>query len=157
MLALELASHDLFSSPSLLLSPADKYAEKLVSLGYKIGQVDQTETPEMLKQANAQLAKGSKKRLAVDRQLSTVLTPGTLVDGAVLGSDDATYLLALIEQPISPTDSEAQRAKFEEAIAAAVTEEDRAAALQAMEEHSNEAVEVGFTFVDCCTGKKTDK
>ena len=29
-----------------------KYAERLVKLGYKVGQVDQTETPEQLKAYN---------------------------------------------------------------------------------------------------------
>lgn len=42
-----------------------KYAERLVKLGYKVGQVDQTETPEQLIEANKLKGKVRTRELSV--------------------------------------------------------------------------------------------
>lgn len=162
-----------------------KYAERLVNLGYKVGQVDQTETPAMLQEANAKLPKGEKKRRrerereeryaprlvpdlhhsflvvsflsgvkkrqAVNREISSVLTPGTLVDGDVLGSADANYLLSLTESLLPHEEVAAARGRLEQALASGVTTEAEKARL---EDEANEVVEIGFTWVDCTTGQK---
>lgn len=146
-------------TPSLLASItplpalvcADKYAERLVALGYKIGQVDQTETPDMLKAANAALGKGQKKRACVMRELSEVITPGTIVESDVLGSADANYLFALVERELSAEEIEAEE---REARAATQPASVKGESVSALAEESNLfVVEYGFAYVDATTGK----
>ena len=112
--------------------------------------MDQTETPEMLKEANANLAKGQKKRQAVQRELSSVLTPGTLVDEEILGSADANYTLSYAEQAISPNEIEAARVRYEQALASGVATQ---AELSQLEDESAAVVSIGFAWVDCTTGR----
>ena len=73
-----------------------KYAEKLVTLGYKVGVVEQMETPKELEERNATAAKGKKEK-TVKRQLCTVLTKGV----AFHRDDAATYLLSVCEDEAS--------------------------------------------------------
>ena len=54
-----------------------KYAEKLISLGYKVGVVEQMETPAELEERNKNRPKGQKKETAVRREMCEVRTPGT--------------------------------------------------------------------------------
>ena len=70
-----------------------KYAQKLVAIGYKVGVVEQMETPAELKARNDLKPKGVKKESAVRRELCQVLTKGTAANADV----DATYLLAVTE------------------------------------------------------------
>jgi len=137
--------------PEMALS---KYAERLVNLGYKVGQVDQTETPEQLKEANKNLKKGEKKRQTVRRELSDVLTPGTIVESDVLGSADANYLFALCERELTAEEiaaEEQEQLEVQQRIAQAAQE---GAARSALEEEANIfVVELGFCYVDCTTGK----
>ena len=70
-----------------------KYAQKLVAIGYKVGVVEQMETPQELKARNDAKPKGVKKESAVRRELCQVLTKGTAANADV----DATYLLAVTE------------------------------------------------------------
>ncbi|KAL1519505.1 hypothetical protein AB1Y20_023022 [Prymnesium parvum] len=69
-----------------------KYAEKLVSLGYKVGVVEQMETPQQLEERNKLAPKGQKDK-AVRRELCSVLTKGV----AFHRDDAATYLLSVCE------------------------------------------------------------
>jgi len=75
-------------------SAVDKYAAQLVKLNYKVGRVEQVETPAMLAERNKTL---KKKEKAVRREMCSVLTPGTLVDTEMIGSADAKFVLVLFE------------------------------------------------------------
>lgn len=75
-------------------SAVDKYAEKLVHLGFKVGRVEQVETKEELAERNRHLAK---KEKAVKRAMCSILTPGTLVDPNIIAKSEAVYILSLIE------------------------------------------------------------
>ena len=52
-----------------------KYSSQLVAKGYRVARIEQTETPEMLKERNAR-AKGKKAKV-VQREICSVLTKGT--------------------------------------------------------------------------------
>ena len=67
-----------------------KYAQKLVALGYKVGVVEQMETPNELAERNKT---AKKKDKAVRRELCSILTKGT----AENFSPHATYLLSVTE------------------------------------------------------------
>lgn len=73
-----------------------KFSERLVHLGYKIGRVEQTETPDEMKERN-RLLSGKNKSKVVNREMVSLLTKGTLVDPEIIGKDDASYLLSLRE------------------------------------------------------------
>ncbi|KAL3927171.1 MAG: hypothetical protein SGPRY_002950 [Prymnesium sp.] len=75
-----------------------KYAEKLVSLGYKVGVVEQMETPQQLEERNKSAGKGQRDK-AVRRELCSVLTKGV----AFHREDAATYLLSVCEDESSGT------------------------------------------------------
>lgn len=71
----------------------DWWAGKFVAAGYRIARVDQTETS---------ISKGMKDRQSsakadkiIKRELSSILTAGTLVDPSMLSSDLATYCMAI--------------------------------------------------------------
>jgi len=74
----------------------DKYAEKLVHLNYKVGRVEQMETPAMMDARNKQNP-GKPKAKTVHREMCSILTPGTLVDDSMIGHKDASYFLGLCE------------------------------------------------------------
>lgn len=85
-----------------------KYADLLVQSGYKVARVEQTETPKELaarnqKEALAAKKKGKKfvKHKAVNREVCSILTPGTLVEEEVLGGPDSAFLLSLCETKLS--------------------------------------------------------
>ena len=61
---------------------ADGYIARLVSKGYKVVICDQVEDPKT--------AKG-----IVKREVTRVITPGTLIDSSMLGSAGAHYLMAV--------------------------------------------------------------
>ena len=63
----------------------DKYAAILVHKGYKVGRIEQMETPAQLKERNKNLPKGKKKIKVVDRAMCSLLTKGTLVDQSLIG------------------------------------------------------------------------
>lgn len=141
---------------SFSLACSEKYAEQLVAKGIKIGQVDQTETPDEMKAWNAQCKHKSQKRDVVKRELSEVLTPGTLVDSDVLKSADANYLFALTERLIDETEQAAIAAEFERQRSQVKSEAEvrsESANVSAEEEQNAFVVEFGFAYVDCTTGK----
>lgn len=129
-----------------------KYSERLVSLGYKVGVVDQTETPEMLAAANKENAT---KRKAVQRELSSVLTPGTIVDAAVVGSHNAVYTLALTERALTSDEIAANQARFRAAADDPTTIDTKAlgSLVDASGDSSRGVVEIGFAYADCATGR----
>ncbi len=79
-----------------------KYAQKLVELGYKVGIVEQMETPKELEERNRagldahgnKYRPGAKKDKAVHRELCTIVTKGV----AFHRDEKATYLLSVTEQ-----------------------------------------------------------
>lgn len=54
-----------------------KFAGILVSKGYRVARIEQTETPDMLKQRNDNMAKGVKKEKVVMREVCSVMSKGT--------------------------------------------------------------------------------
>ena len=58
-------------------------SDKLVSLGYRVARVEQTETPQQLKERNASAAKGVKKDGAVRRDLCGIKSRGTRTGGVL--------------------------------------------------------------------------
>eukprot|EP00557_Chaetoceros_sp_GSL56_P011381 CAMPEP_0176479518 /NCGR_PEP_ID=MMETSP0200_2-20121128/1784_1 /TAXON_ID=947934 /ORGANISM="Chaetoceros sp., Strain GSL56" /LENGTH=1447 /DNA_ID=CAMNT_0017875571 /DNA_START=124 /DNA_END=4464 /DNA_ORIENTATION=+ len=53
------------------------FAEKLVKAGYKVARVEQTETPEMLKERKNNSKKGAKKPMVVNREVCSIVSSGT--------------------------------------------------------------------------------
>lgn len=74
----------------------DHWANQFVAKGYKIARVDQMETA-LGKDMRERDLKGKKEEKIIRRELSTVLTSGTLVDGGMLQDDMATYCAAIKE------------------------------------------------------------
>lgn len=74
----------------------DHWANQFVAKGYKIARVDQMETA-LGKDMRERDVKGKKEEKVIRRELSTVLTSGTLVDGGMLQDDMATYCAAIKE------------------------------------------------------------
>lgn len=74
----------------------DHWANQFVAKGYKIARVDQMETA-LGKDMRERDLKGKKEEKVIRRELSTVLTSGTLVDGGMLQDDMATYCAAIKE------------------------------------------------------------
>ena len=79
----------------------DYWANQFVAKGYKIARVDQSESAigkEMRERDGKKgAARGGKEDKIIKRELSCVLTSGTLVDGAMLQDDMATYCVAIKE------------------------------------------------------------
>lgn len=53
------------------------FAEKLVRAGYKVARVEQTETPDMLKERKSNSKKGAKKPMVVNREVCSIVSSGT--------------------------------------------------------------------------------
>lgn len=78
----------------------DWWAGRFVAAGHRIARVDQTETAisKGMKDRDAR-SKGDKADKIIKRELSQILTAGTLVDpGLLVGRDQATYCMALCHQ-----------------------------------------------------------
>lgn len=54
-----------------------KYATMLISKGFRVARVEQTETPEMLKERNDSASKGKKKDKVVLREMCSIMSRGT--------------------------------------------------------------------------------
>lgn len=78
-----------------------RYADSLISKGYKVGRVEQTETPEMLAARKKETKSNDK---TVRRELCRLTTPGTKTFN-VMDSDITDhsnhYLISIIEKQIS--------------------------------------------------------
>lgn len=78
----------------------DYWATQFVAKGYKIARVDQMETAlgkEMRERDGGKPTKSKKEEKVIRRELASVLTAGTLVDGGMLQDDMATYCVAVKE------------------------------------------------------------
>jgi DNA mismatch repair protein MSH6 len=75
----------------------DHWANQFVAKGYKIARVDQMETALGKDMRERGDAKSKKEEKVIRRELATVLTSGTLVDGGMLQDDMATYCAAIKE------------------------------------------------------------
>lgn len=97
-------------------------ADKLVRAGYKVARVEQTETPDQLKERKARTCKGQKKPAVVNREVCSILSLGTrtfcalddpnalaqldVVDSSSsTNSNGAGPLLAIAEVLLDPTTS----------------------------------------------------
>ncbi len=76
-------------------SSLDMWASQFVAKGYKIARVDQSETAlaKEMRERDGKSAKAPEK--VIRRELSQVLTSGTLVDAAMLQDDMSTYCVAI--------------------------------------------------------------
>ncbi|KAG9414908.1 DNA mismatch repair protein msh6 [Aphanomyces cochlioides] len=76
-----------------------KFSAQLVSRGYRVARVEQTETPEMMK------ARGGKSKV-VKREICSLLTPGTntinFLDGSPVGSSTTSSYLLTIKEQVKP-------------------------------------------------------
>ena len=78
----------------------DHWANQFVAKGYKLARVDQMESAlakEMRERDDKGSAKPQKKQEVIRRELASVLTSGTLVDGGMLQGDMSTYCVAIKE------------------------------------------------------------
>ncbi|KAH3680191.1 hypothetical protein WICPIJ_008352 [Wickerhamomyces pijperi] len=73
------------------------WATAFISRGYKVAKVDQVETG-LAKEIREENTKGAKKDV-IRRELTCVLTAGTLTEEAMLSDDMATYCLSVKESP----------------------------------------------------------
>ena len=82
-------------------SSLDHWANQFVAKGYKIARVDQMESA-LGKDMRERGDKGAKQKeeKIIRRELASVLTSGTLVDGGMLQDDMATYCAAIKETEI---------------------------------------------------------
>lgn len=77
-------------------SSLDHWANQFVAKGFKIARVDQMESA-LGKDMRERDGKGKKEEKVIRRELASVLTAGTLVDGGMLQDDMATYCAAIKE------------------------------------------------------------
>ena len=78
----------------------DHWANQFVAKGFKIARVDQMETAlgkDMRERDDKSAKKAKKEEKVIRRELASVLTGGTLVDGGMLQDDMATYCAAIKE------------------------------------------------------------
>lgn len=75
----------------------DHWANQFVAKGYKIARVDQMETALGKDMRERDEKKNKKDEKVIRRELASVLTSGTLVDGGMLQDDMATYCAAIKE------------------------------------------------------------
>ncbi|KAF2103506.1 putative DNA mismatch repair protein Msh6 [Rhizodiscina lignyota] len=81
----------------------DHWANQFVAKGFKIARVDQMESAlakEMRERDDGKPSKAKKEDKVIRRELATVLTPGTLVDGSMLQDDMSTFCAAIKERDI---------------------------------------------------------
>ncbi|KAF2765679.1 DNA mismatch repair protein Msh6 [Teratosphaeria nubilosa] len=75
----------------------DHWANQFVAKGFKIARVDQMETALGKDMRERDDQKAKKEEKVIRRELASVLTGGTLVDGGMLQDDMATYCAAIKE------------------------------------------------------------
>ncbi|KAL1965887.1 hypothetical protein VTN77DRAFT_5020 [Rasamsonia byssochlamydoides] len=78
-------------------SSLDYWASQFVAKGYKIARVDQSESALGKEMREREGGKNAKEEKIIKRELSCVLTAGTLVDGSMLQDDMSTYCVAIKE------------------------------------------------------------
>lgn len=75
----------------------DHWANQFVAKGYKIARVDQVESALGKEMRERDGKKPGKDDKVIKRELSSVLTAGTLVEGSMLQDDMSTYCVAIKE------------------------------------------------------------
>jgi DNA mismatch repair protein MSH6 len=80
----------------------DHWANQFVAKGYKIARVDQMESALGKEMRERDDKKSKKEEKVIRRELASVLTSGTLVDGGMLQDDMATYCVAI---KVGPSES----------------------------------------------------
>lgn len=75
----------------------DHWANQFVAKGYKIARVDQMESALGKEMREKVEAKAKKEEKVIRRELASVLTAGTLVDGGMLQDDLSTFCVAIKE------------------------------------------------------------
>ena len=71
----------------------DKYLHKLVSEGFKVAVIEQTETPKMMEQ-RVKLEKGPKSAKVVNREICQMVTKGTFKDAGGANGFEPKFVLA---------------------------------------------------------------
>ncbi|CAG8434233.1 1760_t:CDS:10 [Ambispora gerdemannii] len=80
----------------------DHWAAQFIAKGYKVAKVDQMETA-LGKEMREKAAK-SKEEKVIRRELTSILTAGTLVEDGLLTNDMGTYCLSIKEEITSETE-----------------------------------------------------
>jgi len=77
----------------------DHWANQFVAKGYKIARVDQMESAlaKEMRERDGNDVKAKKEEKVIRRELASVLTAGTLVDGGMLQDDLSTFCVAIKE------------------------------------------------------------
>ena len=80
----------------------DHWANQFVAKGFKIARVDQQETAlgKEMRERDGPAVKKAKENKVINRELSCVLTAGTLVEGGMLQDDMSTYCVAIKESAV---------------------------------------------------------
>lgn len=81
-------------------SSLDHWVNQFIAKQYKVARVDQMETNLGKEMRERQDKSGKKADKVISRELSCVLTAGTLVDGSMLQDDMAAYCVAMKESII---------------------------------------------------------
>ncbi|KAI9042656.1 mismatch repair ATPase MSH6 [Aspergillus affinis] len=79
----------------------DHWANQFVAKGFKIARVDQAESALGKEMRERDGKKGGKEDKIIRRELASVLTAGTLVEGSMLQDDMSTYCVAIKEAIIN--------------------------------------------------------
>ncbi|KAG6022209.1 hypothetical protein E4U41_002296 [Claviceps citrina] len=86
-------------------SSLDHWVNQFIAKQYKVARVDQMETNLGKEMRERQDKSGKKADKVISRQLSCVLTAGTLVDGGMLQDDMAAYCVAIKESVVDDVPS----------------------------------------------------
>ena len=86
-------------------SSLDYWANQFVAKGYRIARVDQMESALGKEMREREDKKPKKEEKVIRRELATVLTSGTLVDGGMLQDDMSTFCAAIKVQLLEMSDA----------------------------------------------------
>ncbi|KAH8655236.1 muts domain V [Xylariales sp. PMI_506] len=81
-------------------SSLDIWVNQFIAKGYKVARVDQMESALGKEMRERDEAKSKKQDKIIRRELACILTGGTIVDGAMLQDDNATYCVAIKESTV---------------------------------------------------------
>jgi DNA mismatch repair protein MSH6 len=81
-------------------SSFDHWASQFIGKGYKVAKVDQLETAIGKQIRDRESSKKEEK--IIRRELTSVLTAGTLIDGGLLTNDLSTFCMAIKENKENP-------------------------------------------------------
>ena len=87
----------------------DKYMALLIAAGYKVGRVEQTQTPEDLRKDKDKGMRKGKQKNVVGRDLFQIYTQGTLMDLDLIQSYAANYFMSLTENVLTADECQQKR------------------------------------------------